>query len=176
MQTTVHSYWRIHRRCLCALAASLIMLPAFASTRSTAQDWPIKPVRILESLPAGVARDNRTRVIAQKLSTILNQPVLVENRPGAGGRFAGLAAAQAAPDGYTFIMTGVTEAIAKHMFDLPFDINRDFEPVSLIEVLPVALVVRSSLDAKSLAEFVNLARANPGRLTYGSTGNGSFLH
>jgi tripartite-type tricarboxylate transporter receptor subunit TctC len=153
-----------------------MLLPALLATPCGAQGWPAKSIRILESLPAGVARDNRTRMVAQKLSAILNQQVFVENRPGAGGRFAGLAAVQSPPDGYTFIMVGNTEVIAKHVFDMPFDVIRDFEPISLIEVLPVALVVRPSLEVMSLSELVNYAKAHPGELTFGSTGTGQFLH
>jgi len=151
----------------------LIILPMMA----TAQQWPTGPVRIIESLPAGVARDNATRVLAQKLSTILGQQVFVENRPGAAGRTAGAAAAKATPDGYTFIMMGTAElAIIRHLYALTYDIERDFDPVSMVATVPVALVVRASLPINSLTEFVAYAKAHPDELTYGSTGPGLFLH
>jgi tripartite-type tricarboxylate transporter receptor subunit TctC len=142
-----------------------------------AQQWPTGPIRILESLPAGVARDNATRILAQKLSTILGQQVLVENRPGAAGRTAGLAAAKAKPDGYTFIMMGTSElAIIRHLYKLDYDIDYDFEPVSMVAEVPVALVVRASLPVRTLAEFIAYAKTHRNQLTYGSTGPGLFLH
>ena len=159
-------------RILCVLAALAIW-----TATAQAESWPTRPVRIIESLPAGVARDNATRTLAQKLSAILGQRVFVENRPGAGGRTAGSAAAKAAPDGYTFIMMGTAElAITRHLYDLPYDIERDFIPVTMVAQVPVALVVRPSLPVASLAEFIAYAKAHPDELTYGSTGPGLFLH
>jgi tripartite-type tricarboxylate transporter receptor subunit TctC len=158
---------------------TIIVIAALVAQFSAArgQDWPQRQVRILESLPAGVARDNVTRVVAQKLSTILGQQVLVENRPGAAGRTAGLAAAKSTPDGYTFIMMGTAElAIIRHLYSLPYDIDQDFEPVTLIATVPVAPVVRPSLPVKTLGEFIAYARSHPDQLTYGSTGPGLFLH
>src|SRR3954471_18286923 len=117
------------------------LLLAVGPERAMAQEWPTKPIRIIESFPAGVARDVRTRVVAEHLSKVLGQQVIVENRPGAAGRIAASAAVSAAPDGYTFIMMGTTETITRHLFGLPYDIERDFQPVSLVEdSLPVAAV------------------------------------
>jgi len=156
--------------CLC-----LTILAAPLAAR--AEQWPTGPVRIIESLPAGVARDNATRILAQKLSTILGQQVFVENRPGAAGRTAAVAAAKASPDGYTFIMMGTSEiAIIRHLYNLTYDIERDFDPVSMVATVPVALVIRPSLPIKTLAEFIAYAKSRPDELTYGSTGPGLFLH
>ncbi len=153
---------------------AILMLQSFSAA---AENWPSGPVRIIESLPAGVARDNATRVLAQKLSELLGQQVFVENRPGAAGRTAAVVAAKAAPDGYTFIMMGTSElAIIPHLYHLAYDVDRDFELVSMVATVPVALVVRSSLPVNSLGEFVAYAKAHPGELTYGSTGPGLFLH
>ena len=116
------------------LAAAAAMIAA-SSLRARAQGWPDKPVRIIEIYPAGVARDSRTQVLAEKLSGILGQQVYVENRPGASGRIELQAAASAAPDGYTFTMIGSGDTINRHLFDLPYDIERDFEPVSGIETV-----------------------------------------
>jgi tripartite-type tricarboxylate transporter receptor subunit TctC len=144
---------------------------------AVADEWPTKPIRIVESFPAGVARDVRTRIVADRLSKVLGQQVFVDNRPGAAGRIAATAAASAAPDGTTFILMGTTETITRHLFSLPYDIERDFRPVSLIEdSLPVAAVARASLPAKSLSELIAFAKAHPGKLTYGSTGVGLFIH
>jgi tripartite-type tricarboxylate transporter receptor subunit TctC len=155
------------------LAFAILAAPIAAR----AEQWPNGPIRIIESLPAGVARDAVTRLLANKLSTALGQQVLVENRPGAAGRTAGAAAAKAAPDGYTFIMMGTAElAIIRHLYTLSYDIDHDFEPVSMVAIVPVALVVRSSLPVQTLAEFIAHARSHPEELTYGSTGPGLFLH
>ncbi len=159
-------------------ALMLAVLAIFATPLAApAEQWPAGPVRIIESLPAGVARDNATRILAQKLSIILGQPVLVENRPGAASRTAGAAAAKASPDGYTFIMMGSSElAIIRHLYHLSYDIERDFDPVSMVATVPVALVVRPSLPTRTLAEFIAYAKSHPDELTYGSTGPGLFLH
>lgn len=156
------------------LALSVILA---AGTAARAEPWPTGPVRIIESLPPGVARDGATRVLANKLSAILAQQVFVENHPGAAGRTAAGVAAKAAPDGYTFIMMGTAElAIIRHLYKLDYNIERDFEPVSLVASVPVALVVRPTLPVKTLGEFISYAKSHPDDLTYGSTGPGLFLH
>jgi len=141
-----------------------------------AQEWPAKPIRIIESFPAGVARDARTRVIAEKLSGILGQQVYVENRPGAGGRIGLQAAVGATPDGYTFAMLGLTDIVSKYLYDLSYDPERDLIPIAMIETLPVVLIVRPSLPAKNLSELITYAKDHAGEMTYGSTGAGSFFH
>jgi tripartite-type tricarboxylate transporter receptor subunit TctC len=140
------------------------------------QEWPAKPVKIIETFPAGVARDNRTRVIADKLSLVLPQRVYVENRPGASGRIGLAAAAKSAPDGYTFAMIGPGDLIMRHLFELPYDIERDFDAVSMIEILPVVAVARASLPVANIAELIRYAKEHPGELKYGSPGIGSFHH
>jgi tripartite-type tricarboxylate transporter receptor subunit TctC len=141
-----------------------------------AQEWPTRPIKLIEPFPAGVARDARTRVIAEKLTGILGQQVYVENRPGAAGRIAGQAAVSAPPDGYTFNMMGITDFLTKYLYNLSYDLERDLVPVTMIETLPGALIVRASLPAKSLAELIAYAKDHPGEMTYGSTGPGGFLH
>jgi tripartite-type tricarboxylate transporter receptor subunit TctC len=128
------------------------------------QQWPDKPVKIIETFPAGVARDNRTRVIAEKLSIVLRQQVYVENRPGASGRIGLTAAAKSGPDGYTFAMIGPGDLIMRHLNELPYDIERDFDAVSMIEILPVIAVARASLPVTNVAELVRYAKAHPGEL------------
>jgi tripartite-type tricarboxylate transporter receptor subunit TctC len=141
-----------------------------------AQEWPARPIRIIESFPAGVARDARTRVIAEKLSGILGQQVYVENRPGAGGRIGLQAAVSAPPDGYTFNTLGLTDIVGKYLYNLPHDPERDLIPITMIETLPVVLIVRPSLPARSLGELISYAKDHIGEMTYGSTGAGSFFH
>jgi tripartite-type tricarboxylate transporter receptor subunit TctC len=142
----------------------------------SAQEWPTKPVRIIESFPAGIARDHRTRVIADKLSALLGQQVFVENRPGAAGRMAAQAAVSAPPDGYTFNMMGTTDILTKHLYNLSYDLERDLVPITMIEQLPGSIVVRAALPAKSVADVITYAKARPGEMTYGSTGPGGWLH
>jgi tripartite-type tricarboxylate transporter receptor subunit TctC len=164
-------------RFLTTLFATLLVASAAVPKSAQSQEWPRQPIRIIESYPAGVARDAVTRVLADKLSGVLGQRVFVENRPGGSGRIAGLAAAQASPDGYTFLCVGIGEvAITRHLFALPYDLDRDFVPVSQVLTVPAALVVRSSLPVKSVAELIDYAKRHPGELSYGSTGAGLFLH
>lgn len=157
------------------LAAATTAIVGAPST-AKAQGWPEKPIRIIEYFPAGVARDNRTRVVAEKLSSVLRQQVYVENRPGASGRLGLEAAARATPDGYTFAMIGPGDVINRHLFELPYDIERNFEPVSMIEILPVVAVAKASLPVTDVADLVRYAKERPGELTYASAGVGSFHH
>jgi tripartite-type tricarboxylate transporter receptor subunit TctC len=159
-----------------AFAVSLLIAITGLSADADAQVWPAKPIRIIESFPPGIARDHRTRVIADKLSAALRQPVYVENRPGAAGRLAAQSAAAAAPDGYTFNMMGTTDILTNHLFRLSYDIERDLVPVTMIEKMPGALIGRSSLPARNLMDLISYAREHPGALTYGSTGAGGWLH
>jgi tripartite-type tricarboxylate transporter receptor subunit TctC len=141
-----------------------------------AQQWPTKPIKIIEPFPAGVARDTDTRFLAEKLTGVLGQQVYVENRPGAAGRIAGQAAVNAAPDGYTFNMMGTTDVLTKYLYKLSYDMERDLVPVTMIKTAPAGIVVRSSLSAKSLPELISHAKEHPGEMSYGSTGAGGFLH
>src|SRR5262249_27689508 len=137
---------------------------------------PSKPVRIIESFPAGIARDHPTRGVADKLSALLGQQGFVENRPGASGRIAAQAAVSALPDGYTFNMMGTSDILTKHLYNLSYDLERDLVPVTMIEQLPGSIVVRAALPAKSVADVITYAKAHPGGMTYGSTGTGGWLH
>lgn len=158
----------------CAGALASVVPGVWQAAR--AEEWPTKPIRIIESFPAGVARDARTRVIAEKLSGVLGQQVYVENRPGAGGRIGLQAAVSAPPDGYTFNTFGANDILAKYLYNLPYEPERDLVPVTLIETLPIVVVVRASLPARSLGELISYAKEHPGEMTYGSTGAGSFFH
>lgn len=157
-------------------AGGLAAIAPAVRQHAHAQEWPTKPIRIIEPFPPGVARDARTRVIAEKLTDILRQEVYVENRPGAAGRIAAQAAVNAAPDGYTFNMMGTTDLLTKILYHPPYDLERDLIPISMIETVPGAILVRPSLPAKTVMEFISLAKAHPGELTYGSTGPGGWFH
>jgi tripartite-type tricarboxylate transporter receptor subunit TctC len=158
-----------------ALGAAAALITGSAAKAQT-REWPEKSIRIIEYYPAGVARDNRTRVIAEKLSALLGQQVYVENRPGASGRIGLAAAVKAAPDGYNFTMIGPGDIINRHLFDLPYDIERDLDPVSMIETLPVVAIARASLPVVDMRELVRYAKEHPGELKYASSGMGSFHH
>lgn len=165
------------RRFLSAVSAGgLVSVVPGVWQLAQAEEWPAKPIKIIEPFPAGVARDAHTRIIAEKLTEILGQQVYVENRPGATGRIAGQAAVSAAPDGYTFNMMGITDVLTKYLYSLSYDMEHDLVPVTMIETMPGALIVRASLPAKSLAELILYAKDHPGEMIYGSTGPGGWLH
>lgn len=156
-------------------AWALVLTTAFGHL-AQAQQWPTKPIRIIEPFSVGVARDTDTRFFAEKLTGILGQQVYVENRPGAAGRLAGQAAVNAAPDGYTFNMMGTTDILTKYLYKLSYDLERDLVPVTMIKTAPAGVVLRPSLTVRSVKELISHARENPGEMTFGSTGAGGFLH
>ena len=149
---------------------------AFAASSARAE-YPEKPIRLILGIGAGGAPDITARIFTAKLSEILGQQVVVDNRPGAGGVIGMEAVARAAPDGYTLFMCGVSQAIRPAMHSkLPFDVVRDFTRISLYGAVPNILVVHPSVPVKTLADFVNYARANPGKLRYASSGVGLSPH
>lgn len=155
-----------------ALASTTAVTPAYAQVA-----YPTKPVRIVVPFPAGGATDIIARLIAQKLSDALGQPFIVDNKPGAGGNIGAAIVAQSPPDGYTLLMGSPgTHAVNAHLYDKPgYDGIKDFEPISLVVKAPNLLVVTPSFPAKTLAEFIDYARKNPG-LNYGHTSNGGTKH
>ncbi|MES2196758.1 MAG: tripartite tricarboxylate transporter substrate binding protein [Pseudomonadota bacterium] len=164
-------------RRLFSLALTLAMaLTAAAAHAQTA--WPTKPIRMLVGFAAGGSTDVTARLIAQALSERLGQPVIVENRGGAGGNIAAEAAAKADPDGYTLLMsTSTTFATNPNLYkSLPFNVQTDFAPITLTAFIPNLLVVHPSVAANNVAELVAYLKANPGKLNYGSAGNGSSQH
>jgi tripartite-type tricarboxylate transporter receptor subunit TctC len=167
----------MRRRALAAGAG--VALAALAAPRAFAQaDWPSKPVRIVVPFAAGGTTDITARVIAEQLSGVLKQTVLVENRAGAGGNIGAAEVAKSAPDGYTFLMgTPGTQAINQFLYPkMPYDTAKDLIPVSFVVRVPNVLIVPASLGASSIDELLKMARARPGQLTYGSPGNGSTGH
>jgi tripartite-type tricarboxylate transporter receptor subunit TctC len=150
----------------------------FALTAAQAQGFPSKPLRMLVGFAPGGANDILARIVSQKLSESLAQPVIVDNRPGNAGLIAADLLAKAAPDGHTLMLgsTG-TQTIAPHLApSLPYDPLNGLAPVSLVGATPSALVVNPALPAHSVPELIALAKARPGRLTYASSGNGTTLH
>lgn len=149
-----------------------------ASTPSMAQSYPSRPVRIIVPFAPGGGTDIFGRTLAVRLSEALGQPVLVENRPGGNTLIGAELAARAAPDGYTLLLsTNGTVAINPSLYKkLPYDPVKDYAPVSLLGVGPNVLVVHPSLPARSAKELIALAKANPGKLSYASSGVGGAPH
>ena len=154
-------------------AAVLALLSPWAS----AQDLPKKTLTIVVGFAAGGAADTGARVIAKKLSDNLGQTVVIDNRAGAGGNLAHQYVAQAVPDGATILLGSIGPlAIAPHLMKLPYDPQRDLAPLTLGMGFPNVLVVHAGVHAKTLAEFVALAKQKPGALDFASTGAGSASH
>jgi tripartite-type tricarboxylate transporter receptor subunit TctC len=161
----------------CAALAGVVFSLA-ASSDGFAQPYPSRSVRFIVPYTAGGASDAVTRVLGQKLSELWNVPVVVENRGGAGGNIGTEAVARAAPDGYTILMGTVgTHGINASLYrKLPYDPVADFEPVSLVASTLSVLVVYPNLPVKSVRELIAYAAANPGKLNFGSSGNGTSHH
>jgi tripartite-type tricarboxylate transporter receptor subunit TctC len=150
-------------------------IAAFLSFSAAAQSYPSKPIRLIVPFAAGGGNDNVARLVGRRLADGLGQPVVVDNRPGAGGVVGAELAAKSAPDGYTLFLGGVgSHAINPNLHDkLPYDPIKDFAPVALLAQAPLVLVVHPSVPAKSVAELTAYARAHPGKLNFASNGNGS---
>ena len=157
------------------LAAAALASLSFAAL---AQDYPAKPVKVVVPFAAGGAVDILTRVLADKLSPALGQPIVVEPVVGAGGNIGSAQVAKAAPDGYTLLMaTTGTHTINPGLYkDMPFDAVKDFAPVTLIASVPNILVVHPSVPARDVNELVALARSQPGKLNFASFGHGTSNH
>lgn len=155
----------------------VLLVPGVAPSCAAADVYPSKPVRLIVPFGAGASTDIVARVFAAKFSEVLGQPVVVDNRPGAAGVIGSESAARATPDGYTLLVFGISQAIAPALHKkLPYDPIRSFAPVSLYGTLPNILVVHPSVPAKSVKEFIALAKASPGNLRYVSSGIGASPH
>ena len=159
-----------------AAAALAAAVPAALAQGATA--FPTKPITIIVSVSAGGSIDTIARTLAEELAKSLGQPVIVENRPGANGNLAAGAVARAAPDGYTLLATGgSTLNLNPHLYkQLPFDSLKSFVPITMTARTNLILVVHPKLKVDTVEAFVALAKAQPGKLNYGSAGNGSLLH
>jgi tripartite-type tricarboxylate transporter receptor subunit TctC len=160
-----------------AALAGLLALAA-AMTVAIAADYPERPVTLVVGFPPGGASDILARIITDKLGSLLGQPFIVDNRPGAGGNVAGEVVADAAPDGYTLLL-GNNAILATNVTlygNLNFDPQKDFAPITLIGTQANVLVVNPDVAAHSLAELVALAKANPGKLNFASSGYGLAAH
>ena len=159
------------------LAAAALSLAALAPSPLHAQDYPLRPVKVVVPFSPGGAVDGPMRVIAQELSKRLGQQVIVENKPGAGATIGSELVAKAAPDGYTLLLASQTNAISATLYPrLAFDPIEDFVPICLIGREPGVLVVHPALPVKTFQEFVAYVKARPGEVDYASSGNGSGQH
>jgi tripartite-type tricarboxylate transporter receptor subunit TctC len=152
---------------------SVLLLPAMAA----AQDFPSKPIRLIVPFPAGGPNDIIARVIGQRMSEMTGQPVVIENRGGQGGVLGTDAVAKAAPDGYTIAISSAGAlAISPSMEKVAYDTLKDLAPVTLVATVPEMLVVATNVPAKNMSELIALAKAQPGKLNFASTGPGSMPH
>jgi tripartite-type tricarboxylate transporter receptor subunit TctC len=160
----------LHRliACLCIALA----IPA-----ALAQSWPARPIKMIVPFPAGGPTDVMTRILSDKLGQALGQPVVVENRPGAGGSIGADLVAKSAPDGYTLLMaTGSTHSVGPYLQKLPYDPNKDFTPLVYVGYATNILLVSPKLGVSNVRELIEYARKEPGRLNYATSGIGSVAH
>ena len=167
---------KIYRRRFLHLAAGAAVLPALLGFAS-AQTYPLRPVRIIVGFAAGGPNDILARLIGQWLSERLGRPFVIENRPGAGSNIATEAVVHAIPDGYTLLLVGTPNAINATLYDnLNFNFIHDIAPIAGLFRGALVMVVHPSVPAKTLPDFIAYAKANPGKLSYGSGGVGGITH
>lgn len=165
-----HRSYRLH---LVALSSALLMVP-----QAWCQTYPVKPILISVGLQGGTGSDVAVRTVAERMIPLLGQQVVTENLPGAAGVVAAAKVAKAAPDGYSLVaLSAATLTIVPHLEPKPpYDAQKDFAPIAFIAAFPSVLFVNPTVPAKTLQEFIALARRKPGLMTYASGGNGSVQH
>ena len=169
----------MNRRALHRLlfAIGMALFCTGAPAQPAADAYPAKPIRFILPFPPGGGTDILGRVIAERLTTNLGQPVVLENRGGAGGNVGAEAAARSAPDGYTIVLVAPSLAISPSLYSkLNYDPVKDLAPISLVGTVPNVLVTYPSLPAQNLAEFISLAKTKPGAMNFGSGGSGTSNH
>lgn len=168
---------RVSRRSALQAVAGMGLAAGWLRAHAQAQAYPAKPIRVVVPYPAGGGTDILARILATQLAQSWGQPVLVDNKPGASGTLGNDIVAKAAPDGYT-VLVGITAMIQSPALyaKLPYDVLRDFAPVSQLATSSDLFIVPASSPAKTLTEFIALAKARPGKLNYGTYGNGTSSH
>ena len=168
---TTHHHLRI-------LAASITATGLLIGSVACAADtWPAKPITLVVPFAAGGTTDIVGRIIGQKLGEVLHQPVIVENRAGAGGTVGAAVASRAAPDGYTFLLATVAHTMAPGIYKtLPYDFSKELDPVGLVASTPNVLVVNETVPVKTVPELISYIKAHPGKVNFGSAGTGSTEH
>ncbi|WP_240467062.1 tripartite tricarboxylate transporter substrate binding protein [Comamonas sp. lk] len=153
------------------------MAAVLSSTGAIAQSFPSKPITLIVPFPAGGTTDVLARTLGERLSRSWGQPVIVDNRPGVGATLGANMVAKSKADGYTLLIGAVHHTIATSVYPkLTYDFQKDFAPITVIAMVPNVLVVNPRVPAKNVAELVALAKAQPGKLSYGSNGNGTAQH
>ncbi len=166
-----HVHTLTRRRLVAALALAL------CGGSAAAQGWPSKPISLIVPFPPGGTTDVLARALGDKLSQSLGQTVIVENKPGAGATLGADYVVKSKPDGYTLLVGAVHHTIATSVYKkLPYDFQKNLAPITTIALVPNVLVVNAATPVKTVAELVKLAKADPGKLTYGSNGNGTAQH
>jgi tripartite-type tricarboxylate transporter receptor subunit TctC len=159
------------------VVSAAVLAVSIGSGAAWAQAWPSKPISLVVPFPTGGTTDVLARAVGQELSKSLGQPVVVESKPGAGATLGADYVAKSKADGYTLLMGAVHHTIASSVYKkLPYDFQKDLAPVTTVALVPNVLVVNPNVAAKSTKELLALAKANPGKLTYGSNGNGTGQH
>lgn len=154
---------------VCMFAASLAC--------AAGEQWPVKPIRLVVNFPPGGTTDQMARALGPRLAEALGQPVVIDNRGGAGGNIGLEVVAKSVPNGYTLLISsGSPITVGPHLYKLGFDVARDLVPVAPTARTPILLVVRPGLPVRTFAELIAHARAQPGKLTFGSAGSGTTLH
>ncbi len=158
-------------------AQALVLTLALCGTAAMAQAWPAKPVTLVVPFPPGGTTDVLARALAEKLGPALGQTVIVESKPGAGATLGADYVAKSKPDGYTLLVGAVHHTIASSVYKkLPYDFQKDFAPITEIAMVPNVLVINASTPAHNVADLIKLAKAQAGKLNYGSNGNGTAQH
>ncbi|TXL73850.1 tripartite tricarboxylate transporter substrate binding protein [Vineibacter terrae] len=165
----------MNRRALAALfAAAALMAPALAMAQTS---WPTRPLRVIVPYPPGGPSDSSTRIVMERVSSLLGQPIVIDNKGGASGMIGAEAAKSVPPDGYTFLMvTTAMVCITRHLQPIPFDPEKDFVTVGRMATSWGAMAVHPSLPVKNVREFVAYAKANPGKINFGSSGLATITH
>ena len=162
------------RRTLTQALAVLALLPVFTAQ---AQEWPARPVKVIVPFPPGGGTDTVARPLTAKLTQLTGQQFVIDNRGGAGGTIGAAAAAKSAADGYTVLLSPVHVAVAVSAYkSLPYDLEKDLQPVTTVAIFPDVLVAAARVPAKTLPELIAYAKANPGKINCGSAGNGTTRH
>lgn len=151
---------------------------AVVSMSALADEYPSRPIKLVAPFSAGSTGDLVARLISERMAAILKQPVIVENKAGAGGNIGSAAVAKSAPDGYTLLVTTSSPLVINPLIykKMPFDVETELMPVGVVAYVPVILVSNPSFPAKNLNELIAYVRANPGKLSYASSGSGSYAH
>jgi tripartite-type tricarboxylate transporter receptor subunit TctC len=163
---------------LASLLVTVATIFAMPSAATAADDYPKQPIRLIVPFAPGGGNDTLARLYGQKMSESLGQPVVIENRPGAGTTLATAQVARATPDGYTLLLSSIaSHAVSPHLYpDAKYDPVKDFAPIALIGIAPVIMAVNVDVPAKSVGEFIKLAKAKPGDMKFASGGVGSVMH